>query len=173
MRYPEFLINLIKDNNLNTIAEIGVWKGDNASEILYNAGDTVKTYIGVDPYIMHDPEFTCENVKIHSREEGNDRYINVCRILSVYPQFTLLRKLSHEAIDLFKDGFFDMVFIDGDHSYEVVKQDIILWTPKIRSGGFLIGHDYNDLHPGVMQAVNEVLGSNVITPCDSLFYRRV
>lgn len=41
-------------------------------------------------------------------------------------------------------GQLDFVFIDADHSYEGVKRDIEIWLPKIKKGGLLGGHDYNN-----------------------------
>jgi hypothetical protein len=51
--------------------------------------------------------------------------------------------------------FFDVVFVDALHDYESVKQDIALWWPLVREGGYLAGHDYNHRWPGVMRAVAE------------------
>jgi hypothetical protein len=53
----------------------------------------------------------------------------------------------------------DLAFIDGDHSYEQVKQDILTWKRKVRRGGLLAGHDYNAAFPDVMRAVNETLAN--------------
>lgn len=63
-----------------------------------------------------------------------------------------------------------MIFIDGDHSYEGCKEDIILSLPLIMGGGILAVHDYDKgiitptpdgPHPkvweGVNQAVDELL----------------
>jgi len=50
---------------------------------------------------------------------------------------------------------FDIIFIDGNHDYEFVKQDIInslKMEPK-----FIVMHDYN-IEAGVTQAIDEVLG---------------
>ena len=47
------------------------------------------------------------------------------------------------------------MFIDADHSYTGMIQDIQSWLPKIKSGGYLAGHDYD--WPGVLQAVTELL----------------
>ena len=49
----------------------------------------------------------------------------------------------------------DLVFIDALHDYESVKQDIALWWPLVREGGYLVLHDYNHKWPGVMRAVAE------------------
>jgi|688.fasta_scaffold189028_2 predicted O-methyltransferase YrrM len=56
------------------------------------------------------------------------------------------------------DESIDVVYIDGCHEYDSVKQNIELYYPKIKRGGFLTGHDYHyspDVWPGVTKAVNE------------------
>jgi len=65
---------------------------------------------------------------------------------------------SIDAAARIPDGLLDFVFIDADHRYEAVKQDIEAWLPKIRTGGILAGHDYSAHHPGVKQAVQERFG---------------
>ena len=55
---------------------------------------------------------------------------------------------------------YDFVYIDADHSYQSVKQDIHLWFPKVRSGGVICGHDYSSSWPGVMQAVDEFIDAH-------------
>ena len=53
----------------------------------------------------------------------------------------------------------DLVFIDGDHSEEGVREDLEHWLPKMRPGGVLGGHDYgNPQYPGVARAVDALLG---------------
>jgi len=49
----------------------------------------------------------------------------------------------------------DLVFLDGDHSYNGVRRDILAWGPLVRPGGVLSGHDLN--WPGVQRAVEELL----------------
>jgi glycosyltransferase involved in cell wall biosynthesis len=41
------------------------------------------------------------------------------------------------------DGSQDAVFLDGDHTTEAVLADIRAWVPKIRSGGYIAGHDFD------------------------------
>jgi hypothetical protein len=49
----------------------------------------------------------------------------------------------------------DVVYIDADHSYESVLADINAWTPHVRRGGILCGHDFFEGFPGVEKAVRE------------------
>lgn len=59
------------------------------------------------------------------------------------------------------DFCFDMVFIDAGHEYDEVKADILAWLPKVREGGILCGHDYHDDWPGVVDAVSDLLGTDI------------
>jgi predicted O-methyltransferase YrrM len=52
------------------------------------------------------------------------------------------QKLSLEAYSLFSDNFFDCVYIDNDHRYEHVINEINFWLPKVKFGGIISGHDY-------------------------------
>jgi len=53
-------------------------------------------------------------------------------------------------------NWFDFVFIDANHEYKYVKQDIEVWAPCIRHGGLLCGHDWT--MAGVNKAVKEFAG---------------
>lgn len=74
-----------------------------------------------------------------------------------------VRQPSAAAATLFPWGHFDLVFIDADHSYEAVRDDIAMWRYRVRDGGLLAGHDYDEWHGGVVRAVNEAFGSAVKT----------
>jgi|ETNvirenome_6_85_1030632.scaffolds.fasta_scaffold08475_2 hypothetical protein len=74
--------------------------------------------------------------------------------------YTVMRGFSYNTHIYFDDRHMDFVYIDGDHSYEAVKQDIADWWPKIKQGGILAGHDYNDTNQGTIDAVNEFAEQN-------------
>ena len=63
---------------------------------------------------------------------------------------------SVRAAAVFADGSLDLVFIDADHSFAAVREDLRAWWPKVRPGGLLAGHDY--AWPGVASAVHEFFG---------------
>jgi hypothetical protein len=54
----------------------------------------------------------------------------------------MIRSNSKQAVELFNDESLDFVFIDANHAYDFVVEDIELWYPKVKSGGYLCGHDY-------------------------------
>ncbi len=49
----------------------------------------------------------------------------------------------------------DMVFVDGDHEYDSVKRDILMWKQRLAPGGLLCGHDRD--WEGVRRAIDELL----------------
>lgn len=66
----------------------------------------------------------------------------------------------------------DLIFIDGDHRYDEVKNDICNGLRYIKSGGILSGHDYSHkTWPGVKQAVDELLGT--VKHCDSIWWTKI
>lgn len=68
---------------------------------------------------------------------------------------------SDRAVQLYDDRSVDFVFIDADHSYEAVKNDIMKWLPKVKLTGVISGDDHVSQHPGVIKAVNEIFGNKI------------
>lgn len=75
---------------------------------------------------------------------GLSDFVNVC-------QGDIVEKASS-----YRDGSLDFVFLDADHSYEGTRDQLLAYIPKIKPGGVLAGHDYENGHPGVVQAVKEI-----------------
>jgi predicted O-methyltransferase YrrM len=56
----------------------------------------------------------------------------------------------------------ELLFIDGDHSYEGAKADYERWSAFVAPGGHLLFHDavdtggYGNVYPGVAQVVREI-----------------
>lgn len=139
------------------IIEIGCYKGrstramaDNTDGIIY-AIDAWKS-----PYYNNDG----------SVQEGIDYNVfpEFCKNLSPYIAENKVRPImcySKEVYWLSK-GIADFVFIDGDHRYEFVSNDIQLAKNWIKSNGIIAGHDYFwPSWPGVKKAVDENFPINV------------
>jgi Methyltransferase domain len=74
-----------------------------------------------------------------------------------------------QAANTVQDYSLDFVFIDADHTYEGCLADIHAWTPKVKIGGLISGHDYNLKWPGVIRAVEETGGAMIAS--DSVWMR--
>lgn len=115
----------------------------------------------VDPWTAYT-----EGNEVHTQEEMNKMYEDVKNRLSPYGCI-IERSTSMEVANRVTDNTLDFVFIDGNHSYKYVKEDIREWTKKVKPGGIVAGHDYkvdpeNDY--GVIEAVNEYVEENNISP---------
>ena len=54
----------------------------------------------------------------------------------------LVRKFSVDAAKDFEDGALDFAYLDGNHEFSHVVNDLTSWAPKVRKGGIIAGHDY-------------------------------
>ncbi len=68
------------------------------------------------------------------------------------------KNLSTDTVNNYRRNFFDFIYIDACHLYECVKWDIENYFPKLKTGGYIGGHDYGDF--GVTQAVDEFCEKN-------------
>jgi len=51
----------------------------------------------------------------------------------------------------------DLLFIDGDHSFNVCLQDYLMFSRLIKPGGLLVMHDYREKWEGVTRVIDEVV----------------
>lgn len=82
------------------------------------------------------------------------------------------KTFSYNLLDKFEDNSIDFIYIDADHTYESVKKDIESYLPKLKDGGVIGGHDYQDKWPGVINAVNETIGEPRNTFCDGSWIKQ-
>jgi len=111
------LENLIKRNNSKVIAEIGVDKGETTKYLL--------EHCDLEKYVLVDSSF---NLELEKELEGKSVEIQ--------------KMTSLEASKLYEDETFDFIFIDADHQFKSVSEDIEAWIPKVKKGGVISGHDY-------------------------------
>ena len=50
--------------------------------------------------------------------------------------------LSTDVVNQYEDGYFDWIYIDTDHGYEVTKAELEIYRTKVKKGGIIAGHDY-------------------------------
>lgn len=144
-------------------AEIGVWHGDGAKHILSQCPDVKRLYL-IDPYRKATEFKQCDLPPQGYKENGFKNAIlnavNNTMFQSEKAYFIFARSV--EAARYFPEEL-DFVYIDANHNYEYVKQDIETWWPKIKKGGILSGHDYTSPNSGVPKAVDEFVSVNNLT----------
>jgi hypothetical protein len=86
------------------------------------------------------------------------------------PNVKVLHMCSIEAANLFDEASVDFVYVDGDHTHDGVRADIMGWMPKVRIGGVLCGDDYG--MPSVRAAVDELLPQREIASNGRLWWAR-
>ncbi|MBU1067430.1 class I SAM-dependent methyltransferase [Patescibacteria group bacterium] len=138
-------------------AEIGVYKGPMVKLLL--AYTNIKQYWAIDPWHKLGPEHG--RLERITQEEWDSIYLGIAKHMLNSNNLNVLRTTSENAVKIFPDKFFDIVFIDDDHTYQAVKDNIIRWTPKMKHGGWLTGHDYGARRFQVTKAVDEAYGNNV------------
>ena len=75
----------------------------------------------------------------------------------------IIKKTSMEAFSEVPDESLDFVFIDGNHKFDYVIEDVVNWARKVKKGGIVSGHDYYHFHDsGVIEAVNAYCESHKI-----------
>lgn len=70
----------------------------------------------------------------------------------------LIKKKSMEAIE--DIPMCDYIYLDGDHRYKNISEELEAYWKKVKRGGILSGHDFSSAVPGVVQAVTEFVIRN-------------
>jgi len=149
----------IKEHNNNVDGgglvgvEVGVQNGVNALSVLQNL--PIKKLYLVDPYVVYDgyDEWNCS--EFWSHQDIDEIFLDAGKRLMVFnDKIEFVKEFSVEASKILPDDL-DFVYIDGNHMYRFVKEDMMCWYPKIRVGGVLGGHDLQ--YPGVSRAFVEFM----------------
>lgn len=144
--YYGTMSNIIRTNNFKKVVEVGIGYGLHAKEMLKNS-DLEKLYL-VDPMKFYPNDGFATDVLNTIPKIPNNQFNELleCIMKELEPwknRFTLFRKESLNILeDEIPDESIDCVFIDGDHSYIAVKNDLEFWWKKIRPGGMMLGDDY-------------------------------
>jgi hypothetical protein len=130
--------DFLKHHNLNGIGvELGSFKGQFANTILNNWGGKL-LMVDVWRELPHQEYDDASNHREHI-----DAYSqSMENIKGFEDRAYMLRMKGEHACDFIQDESLDFIYIDANHTYDAVKQDLKLWYPKIKSGGLVMGHDY-------------------------------
>lgn len=118
-----------------TGVEVGVYQGEYSEELCRGIPDL--TLYAVDCWVQFPNAFghlVPKDIEL-AYEQAKQR-------LGRYRRCIFVRQFSPAAAGAFPDGSLDFVYLDGNHWFEDVVADLKAWTPKVRRGGVIAGHDY-------------------------------
>lgn len=132
---------------MNNVLEIGSYEGRSSYALLTGCSGTVYC---VDYFEGSD----FKKDWIYKASYDKDIYKTFLENVGHFSNLKTLKMRSMEAVKQFADKSLDMVFIDGEHRYDYVVEDIKAWLPKTKK--IICGHDYK--YDPVKKAVHDCLG---------------
>lgn len=129
------LANLFENLGFKRGAEIGVERGF-YSAVIANLNPDLHLY-AIDGWEAY------HGYRDHSTQATMDElYEQAQKRLSSYPNVEIIKKFSMDALDDIEDESLDFVYIDANHEFQNVVNDICEWQYKVKVGGIIAGHDY-------------------------------
>ena len=138
--------------------EVGVYRGE-FSEHLLHTWDCARL-TSVDPWLEFPSTDYVDVCNLPQDKHEENYVVTANRLRRFGDRSRVLRGTSETAAATFADSSLDFVYLDAQHHYEAVRDDLGLWHRKVRKGGVIGGHDYLDGriasgNYGVKRAVDE------------------
>ena len=143
------LPKIFNDLGFKVGAEIGVLKGEWSASLF-------KQIPGLQMYCI-DKWLYYPTYRDFRNQKRLDQYYEETKQRLKGKGATIIKKWSMEAVKDFKDESLDFVFIDGNHTFEYVTNDIAEWSKKVRKGGLIVGHDFFRTLTGIHVHVKDVV----------------
>lgn len=137
----------LNGKELLTGIEIGCYAGESTEIIL--SSDAFVYFACIDPWERdYDPtDPTGDDGILLAEKAFDERFAG-------NPVVFKFKQKSEDAARLFATGTIDFLYIDGNHQYDYVMSDLMQYVPKVKPGGIIAGHDYNEpTRPDVTRAV--------------------
>ena len=145
----EWLAKQIKTNDFKIGAEIGTGRGVTAKYLLENCPEL----------ILYEISYYSFRGFAAARRKAQKLWRE--KIAQYLDRVVILDGKSMDVYKQVEDESLDFVFIDADHSYKMCLEDIRIWYTKVKYGGLICGHDYqNGRWAGVEKAVCQYFANN-------------
>ncbi len=132
---------VLRATNVETMLEVGVWRGDYAKQILEQC-EFIKRYYMIDPWATLPDWNKPFNVSPQVFEEVYEEAMTKTDFAS--SRRVVLRGRTKEVIATIPDNSLDFAYIDGDHTLRGITVDLINILPKVHEGGLIGGDDFTD-----------------------------
>lgn len=141
--------------------EIGCWQGKSSVCLGRGLrGKNTPRLVCIDPFDASGDQQSSDVYQrradavggpLRSAFEHNLAEVGVRELVDVRPGY------SQDLAEEFREPI-DLLFLDGDHSFDAIQRDYRDWSPKVRAGGFLVMHDVvHPVHEGPRRVVEEMI----------------
>ena len=178
--FDQIFVDLIKEKKPKIFLEIGVFTGvtaRNVCELLSLINHNNFFYYGIDLFEDYQeavskefiPKFLSENQNFSNPfksfvynfllKEKLNSLKSVTKFLKKFQNnIKLMKGNSLEILPKIDLKIFDMIFVDGGHSYETVKSELDYILNNIKNSCLVVCDDYTLLEtPGVKKAIDEAI----------------
>ena len=177
-----FLKDRFSDRNSISVLEIGALYGDSSEKLISEL--KVENYVIVDPYETYE-EYEDDRLDSAMKSKGGDAIFNntKARLSPLLSKLVFHRCFSNnpQLLAQLSSQRFDIIFIDGNHEYKYVLDDLLNYYPLVAKGGVICGDDFHSrskkhdtlgklpedsIRPMVFEAVEEFskkIGKNYLT----------
>lgn len=154
--------------NNKVMVEIGSYVGDSAKIFAKHFG----LVICIDPFVdwYDENDDTCYFARMADVEKQFDFQTKD------FPNIVKLKLTSDDAAEFARENNIsgiDFVYIDGLHTYDQVKKDILNFAPFLSETQTIGGHDYHTNWSGVKNAIDETIGNPDEVFCDTSWIKKI
>ncbi|MDC0680309.1 class I SAM-dependent methyltransferase [Sorangium atrum] len=142
---------LVRPIRGGAMVEVGSWKGLSTAYVGRLAARNGVALHCVDTWGGSSDKYADRYRAMLAAEDVPGAFKANMAALGIQPD--VLRMASTDAAARFADASLDLVFLDGSHDRAAVLADLEAWWPRLKPGAVLAGHDHNEDHAGVMEAV--------------------
>lgn len=143
------LAALIRKTNARKIFEFGTYKGVSTTQLALNIGNDGQVYT-LDLPEDH-PAYSLDILKEAERQIAAEGGKGILLPAELRNRVTFLRSDSATFDTRPYLNSMDLIFVDGAHSYDYVKNDTEKGWEMLRPGGIIAWHDCNPNHPDVVR----------------------
>lgn len=142
---------LVRSIRGGAMVEVGSWKGLSTAYVGRLAARGGVALHCVDTWEGSSDDYAARYRAMLTTEDVPGVFRANMEALGIRP--TVHRLASTDAAARFAEASLDLVFLDASHDAAAVLADIEAWWPRLKPGAILAGHDHNEEHAGVMEAV--------------------
>lgn len=133
------------------IVEIGSYRGRSTCALaLGSKGRQVAIY-AIDP----QEEFVGEYGGIYGKDDRKEFFKNILK-LDLVNRVRLINLQSQDVSKCWESSI-DLLWIDGDHRYEEVREDLFCWSKFVKPEGLIALHDSLNPDQGPYKAIRDLI----------------